>query len=100
MRHALILLSLFCIGSILYAMAPRLKLQYDNETSINQEFSNVYDNFNNISFRVVSSSPVVVSTGVINIDNGEIVIASSGTWAALYFRVKNRLFFQEFKLKQ
>lgn len=81
-------------------MAPRLKMKYDDETAINQEFRNVYDNFNNPTFNVMASTPVLITTGTMNISDGEIVIVSSGTWGALYFRVKNRLFYNEFKLKQ
>jgi hypothetical protein len=75
-------------------------MKYDNETAINQEFRNVYDNFENLNFKVVQSSPVVISTGMINISDGEPVFYSSGTFGALYFRVKNQLWYQEFKLKQ
>lgn len=98
MRLALICLSLFSV-SLVYGYAPKLKQKYDNETSINQEFRNVYDNFENPSFRVMASSPVVISTNVVNIGDGEIVIVSSGTYGALFFRVKNRLWHYEFKLK-
>ncbi len=99
MRLELILLSLLFCGSLSYASAPKLKQKYDNETAINQEFRNVYDNFENLNFKIVQSSPVVNSTGTTNINNGEIVIVSSGTYGALFFRVNNRLFQQEFKLK-
>lgn len=44
MRRELIFLSLIFIVSLSYAFAPKLKQKYSDETAINQEFRNVYEN--------------------------------------------------------
>jgi hypothetical protein len=98
--YGLILILSFLVIQPCFALSPQLKQKYDTPDSIKQEFTNVYQNLSNMTFKVVNSSPVVVSTGIQTIGNGQIIIMSTGTYAALYFRVQNLLWYQEFKLKQ
>jgi hypothetical protein len=97
MLNRLIIISLLLVPSVLEARAIKLAQRYDSEPAIANEFENVYKSLNATSFKVVNSSPVVVATGTITIEDGQGVFYSSNTYGALFIRYGNNLFYQEFK---
>lgn len=51
------------IAVLSYAVAPKLRQRYDNETAINQEFRNVYDNFESFNAIVWDDLQLVLTAG-------------------------------------